>query len=403
MAAQPPQTVRDLRRANRAVLLRRLWFHGPLARQDLIHHTRLSPGAVSTVTGELIEDGLLVEAGTLGSDGGRPRVLLRVDPSARQVIGVDIGETRVRVELYDLDLTERARVEVALTPGQHDPAAALAALADGLRTVTAQATAPLLGLGIGVPGVVEHGPETLVHGQTTGWRAVPLARLIGEFTELPVHIDNGATTMGQAELWFGAGRGARTAVIALLGSGIGASLVLDGAPYRGVGGSAGEWGHTTVQAGGRACRCGALGCLEAYVGATALVERYHELGGRDSGDGEEATLAAVLAAASPSSTADVTSVSAAQKVLEEAGEYLGIGLGNLINLVNPELIVLGGWAGLLLGGELLPHIQQAAARHALRHPFSQARIVLGELGPDAVARGAATLPVERFLSRGGVG
>ncbi|MFE9424071.1 ROK family protein [Kitasatospora sp. NPDC006697] len=394
MAVQPPQTVRDLRRANRGVLLRRLWFHGPLARQDLINETRLSPGAVSTVTGELIEDGLLVEAGTLGSEGGRPRVLLRVDPGARQVVGVDIGETRVRVELFDLDLTERARVEVPLTPGQHDPAATLAALAEGLAVVSAQATAPLLGLGIGVPGVVEHGAETLVHGQTTGWRAVPLVRLIGEFTELPVLIDNGATTMGQAELWFGAGRGARTAVIALLGSGVGAALVLDGAPYRGVGGSAGEWGHTTVQAGGRACRCGSSGCLEAYVGAGALVDRYRELGGLEPAVGEEAALAAML---------DDPAAPAARKTLDEAAEYLGIGLGNLINLVNPELIVLGGWAGLLLGAEMLPRIREAAARHALRHPFSQARIVLGELGSDAVARGAATLWVERFLSGGGVG
>jgi predicted NBD/HSP70 family sugar kinase len=187
-------------------------------------------------------------------------------------------------------------------------------------------------------------------------------------------------------------------VIALLGSGIGASLVLDGAPYRGVGGSAGEWGHTTVQAGGRRCRCGALGCLEAYVGATALVERYRELGGAAAdGMGEEEALAALLAAA------DGRSDSAAGKLMAEAGEYLGIGLGNLINLVNPELIVLGGWAGRLLGAELLPRIREAAGRHALRHPFDKARIVLGELGPDAVARGAATLPVERFLSAGGVG
>ncbi|MFE0463860.1 ROK family protein [Kitasatospora sp. NPDC058965] len=400
MAAQPPQTVRDLRRGNRAVLLRRLWFHGPLARQDLIQSTRLSPGAVSTVTGELIEDGLLVEAGTLGSEGGRPKVLLKVDPGARQVIGVEIGETRVRVELYDLDLNERARVETVLTEGRHDPEVALAALDQGLRTVLAQAAAPVLGIGVGVPGVVEHGADpagrTLVHGQTTGWRGVPLAELIGELTDLPVLIDNGATTMGQAELWFGAGRGARTAVIALLGSGIGASLVLDGAPYRGVGGSAGEWGHTTVQAGGRRCRCGALGCLEAYVGATALVERYRELGGVAAELGEEEALAALLAAAAAED-------GPAAKLLAEAGEYLGIGLGNLINLVNPELIVLGGWAGRLLGVQILPAIRGAAGRHALRHPFDKARIVLGELGPDAVARGAATLPVERFLASGGVG
>jgi predicted NBD/HSP70 family sugar kinase len=110
--------------------------------------------------------------------------------------------------------------------------------------------------------------------------------------------------------------------------------------------------------------------------------------------GEEEALAAMLAACADGGEAG--------KLLTEAGEYLGIGLGNLINLVNPELIVLGGWAGRLLGARMLPAIREAAGRHALRHPFDKARIVLGELGPDAVARGAATLPVERFLAGGGV-
>ncbi len=400
MASRPLQTVRDLRRSNRAVLLRRLYFHGPLARQDLINDTTLSPAAVSTVTAELIEDGLVVEAGTLGSDGGRPRVLLKIDPTARQVVGVDVGETRVRIELFDLDLTERARVEITLPPGRHDARSAVEAVREGLRVVTAQATGPLLGLGVGVPGVVDRGPEVLVHGQATGWAAVPLERLLAEVTDLPLFIDNGATAMGQAEMWFGAGRGARTAVVALLGSGVGAALVLDGAPYRGVGGSAGEWGHTVVRAGGRTCRCGARGCLEAYVGASAVIARYRELlGAGGSGPGEEEALRELLAAG----RADSASTAKAREILDETAELLGAGIGNLVNLVNPELIVLGGWAGLLLGPELLPRIREAAGRYSLHHPFARARIELGALGPDAVARGAATLPVERFLETGGGG
>jgi predicted NBD/HSP70 family sugar kinase len=112
-----------------------------------------------------------------------------------------------------------------------------------------------------------------VHGQTYGWESVPLGRLLRSGTSLPLHIDNCAKTMGQAELWFGAGRGAQSVVVCLIGSGVGASIIANGAALRGSTASTGEWGHTTVMVGGRTCRCGALGCLEAYVGAEAILDQ----------------------------------------------------------------------------------------------------------------------------------
>jgi predicted NBD/HSP70 family sugar kinase len=222
---------------------------------------------------------------------------------------------------------------------------------------------------------------------------------------MPLFIDNGATTLGQAEMWFGAGRGTRDAVIALIGSGVGACVVTDGSPYRGTGRSAGEWGHTTVQVGGRSCRCGARGCLEAYVGAEAVIERYREARdaavGAAAADGqrptesEESALAAILAA-------DERGDPAARAVLEETAVYLGVGVANLINLFNPERIALGGWAGLLLGARLLPRVREIAGEYALRHAFATVGLSLCELGPDAVARGAATLPVAGFLNAASV-
>ena len=137
---------------------------------------------------------------------------------------------------------------------------------------------------------------------------------------------------------------------------------------------------------GRACRCGAAGCLEAYVGAEAILDRY----GRPlPGDDQESALAALVEAAA-------TSQRAAQ-VLDRTALYLGVGIADLINLFNPERIILGGWAGLLLGGRLLPAIREHARRHSLKHAFNETSIELGRLGPEAVALGAATLPVERFL------
>ncbi|MEV1007453.1 ROK family protein [Streptomyces sp. NPDC049881] len=410
------RTVRDLRRANRAALLRHLYFHGPLSRHELGLATGLSSGTVSTVTSGLLADGLLCEAGSVDSDGGRPRTLLRVDPSCHRLIGVDVGETRVRVELFDLALTELARVEYPLGGEEaaaraphgagHDVELIVQYVRDGIATVLKAAGAPaellLLGVGVGVPGVVSRDPDSglgaVVHGQTTGWDAVPLERLLrgaaGLPDRVPIHVANGARTCGQAELWFGAGRGARDAVIALLGSGVGACIVTDGVPYGGANSGAGEWGHTTLSVGGRLCRCGARGCLEAYVGAVALLERWREAGGDVPATGQEAGIAALLAAARAGDPRVVA-------LLDETAEYLGAGIADLVNLFNPERIVLGGWMGLLLGPYLLPAVREAAGAYALRHPAARATIELGLLGPDAVTVGAATLPLAGLLDHGG--
>jgi predicted NBD/HSP70 family sugar kinase len=148
-----------------------------------------------------------------------------------------------------------------------------------------------------------------------------------------------------------------------------------------------EWGHTTVLAGGRPCRCGARGCLEAYAGAEAILDRYE---GPLPGADQESALAALIGLVATSERA--------AEVLDEAAFYLGVSIGNLINLFNPERIIIGGWAGLLLGERMLPAIEAAAREHSLRYSFAQTSIELGRLGPDAVALGAATLPIEALLS-----
>ncbi|HEY3465065.1 MAG TPA: ROK family transcriptional regulator, partial [Amycolatopsis sp.] len=229
-------TVRDLRRHNRSLLLSKLYFDGPLSRHELSQLTGLSAATVSNVTAELGEERLITEAGQVESDGGRPRVLLRVDPAYGHVVGVDIGETGVKVELFDLAMNRLATVEHQL-PKAPDPATAVEQVTSGLREVFASAgieESAVLGVGIGVPGTVEQGARVLVHAPTVGWDAVPLVSLLQDAgVSLPLFVDNGAKTQGQAEMWFGAGRGARHAVIALIGSGVGAAVVTDGTTYRG--------------------------------------------------------------------------------------------------------------------------------------------------------------------------
>ncbi|MFI2239488.1 ROK family transcriptional regulator [Streptomyces chrestomyceticus] len=455
MRATGRRTVRDLRRDNRAVVLRRLYFDGPLSRQELVPVTGLSAGSISNVVGELAAEGLVEEAGVVGSDGGRPRTLLRVAADRARLIGVDVGETRVQVELFDLAMRELARTETVLagsavaagpavvtepaaaaengTPGSdsggaHDAARVVRLIARGVADVlrtAGTAADTVLGVGIGVPGIVDgSGDGAVVHGQTVGWDAVPLEAMLRAcgppLAGLPLFIDNGAKTLGRAEMWFGAGRGADNAVITLIGSGVGACVVADGTPYRGAASSAGEWGHTTMRVGGRRCRCGARGCLEAYVGAQALLERWRETGADGAlvggagpegtvadgpvsdrpvvggpvagGPDQEAALGRLLAAADEPATA---------ALLAETAEYLGAGIADLVNLFNPERIVVAGWAGLLLAPRLLPSVRAAAAAYALRHPFERTVVEPGRLGAEAVTVGAAALPLGRFLAFGG--
>ncbi|WP_411102769.1 ROK family protein [Streptomyces sp. cmx-4-9] len=402
------RTVRDLRRGNRSSVLQRLYFGGPMSRQELGPATGLSSGSVSNVVGELVADGLLEEAGVVDSDGGRPRTLLRVTPGSAHMIGVDVGETRVRVELFDLTLTELARTETPLLPrGCYDVGPVVDHIQAGIATVLAEAgvgTGRLLGVGVGVPGIVDREAPggAVVHGQTIGWDAVPLEALLRATgalpEEVPYIIDNGARTLGQAEMWFGAGRGAREAVVVLFGSGVGASLITDGSPDGGTTeGTPLEWGHLTVSVRGRRCRCGARGCLEAYTGAESLLARWAERGGNAGAGGEadeEHALSALLAAAR---AADPVAV----EVLEETAEYLGAGLSDLVNLFQPERILIGGWAGLMLGPYILDAVREHATRYSLHHPAGRVSIGMGSLGPDAVTVGAATLPLSAFFATGG--
>jgi predicted NBD/HSP70 family sugar kinase len=392
--------VRDLRKGNRSRALWPVFLHGPLTRQEVGTRTGLSAATVSNLVAALAAEGVVMEVGLEDSNGGRPRGLLQVNPSYGYVIGVDVGETAFLVELFDFGLHLRARHTSVTDMTVLDPDDAVSRVVEGIESVIAESGVradAILGVGVAVPGLVEHGEDAVVYGQSVGWHAVPLEAMLRSRTGLPILVDNGAKTLGQAERWFGAARSTDNAVIVLLGIGVGTCIISNGEVYRGATSSAGEWGHTTMVVGGRTCRCGAAGCLEAYVGAGAIAARFAQLRRRRvaTSPGElEGRIAAIIDASDRDR--------AAAQVLDETVIYLGAGIADLVNLFNPERVVVGGWLGQALSDKLLPRIREAAGRQALRLPFSQVEIVKADLGQDAVALGGATLPIARLLTAGAV-
>lgn len=356
----------------------------------------LSSATVSNVISDLVSDGLVEGAGSVDSDGGRPRTLLQVRPGYGQVIGVDVGETHLQVGLFDTALSTIATSTYPIAETHLDPDLVARLVFAGIDEVTSKAgvdAAGVLGVGVGVPGAVQ--ADGLVHAPTLSWSGVPFAAMLRPGVAAPLYIDNCARTLGQAEMWRGAGRGAERAIIALLGVGLGAAMTTGSDSYSGATSTTSEWGHTVIQVGGLPCRCGSRGCLEAYVGAEAVLQRYRELpGAKPFGtSGTESQLAELVTrAAEPGAAAEALDVTA---------EYLGIGIANLINLLSPDRVILSGWAGATLGATILPAVRDAARRHALGYMYGHTLIELGQLGQEAVALGAATLPIVELLTTTG--
>ncbi|ACU73964.1 ROK family protein [Catenulispora acidiphila DSM 44928] len=394
------QTTRDLRRRSRATLLSCIYLGRAVSRPELARLAGMSSAAVSNVVSDLISDGLVAEAGSVDSNGGRPRTMLAARPGFGYAVGVDIGETHIHVVLFDWTLSTLATSTHEIRVGRLDPDVVVRLVVSGVRSLLDSTGVPherLLGIGIGVPGAVQEGERGVVHAPTLGWSGVPLGDALRAELDAPILIDNCARTLGQAEAWRGAGRDARRAVVALWGVGVGAAIAEGSSLAESGSSSTSEWGHAVIEARGRACRCGSHGCLEAYVGATAILDAYlaHPAGKPFTSDGTEAKMAELAARATTGAD------EAATATFDEAAEYLGIGVGNLINMINPDQVILAGWVGEQLGPLLMPAIREAARRHALPYLFDQTRIDVGELGPGAVALGAATLPVARLLAAGG--
>ncbi|WP_341953052.1 ROK family transcriptional regulator [Salinibacterium sp. TMP30] len=389
LTTSAPATVSDVRQRNRSQALRSVILTGETSRAAVARESGLSVASVTNLVSELISEGLVMEAGSVASSGGRPVTLLAPNPAGAYFLGADVGERGVAVELFDLSMT---RIDREFRGGREgEPIEAIAADLDealnALRERNPAAWDRLVGIGLGLPGIVESDADgrQVLYAQSLGWTPIPVADLVSH--NMPVFAENGAKTQAMAELWDGAARGVNEALVVLLGRGVGLAIVSNGELARGLNSSAGEWGHVKIVRNGRLCRCGGRGCVEAYLGADAILESWREAGGTFEGSGWGAVGQLV-------ESTDPVAVG----VVNEIIDTLGSALGGLVNLTNPERVIIGGWVGLRLMERFASRVQEATRSEALLRPGGQFSLHACHFGGDTVALGAAMMPLEALLA-----
>ncbi|MDR6612248.1 ROK family transcriptional regulator [Leifsonia sp. 1010] len=376
-----------VRRHNLATVLGLVHREGPLARSALTQATGLNRSTVGALVAELAELGLVQEREPeLSNRVGRPSPV--VAPDGRVValaINPEIDAVTVGVVGLDATVHRRVRYPTGHIPSAAEAVAIAAAVVDGLRADLAKASR-VVGIGVAVPGLVREEDGVVRLAPHLEWTEEPFAAELATATGYPVLAANDASLGADAERLFGAGRGASDLVYLNGGaSGIGAGVIVSGAPLTGISGYAGELGHTLVNSAGVRCHCGAIGCLETEVSQGALLRVL----GMDAADPEELdrALAAAIAAGDPAVTAEVD---------RQVG-FLATALRNATNVFDPQLIVLGGFLGALhaLDPERLPRL---VGEQALAASAERLSIVRAGLGADILMIGAAELAFRPLLA-----
>ena len=383
--APAPVRAEHLRRINLALVLDQIRRHGPKSRSQLVDATGLTRSAIGGLVEELVAAQLAREvAPALDGSPGRPSPVAQIDTSRIAVLAVDIGVDGIGVAVVALDGTvirsvRHVRMQDRMPLAETVNEVVVLARRLGF-TGTTVAGRRLMAVGVAVPGLVRERDNLVAVAPNLGWSDSALGDVLAQELEcgVPVLVGNEADLGALAEARFGAGVGADHMVFVHGEVGVGGGLIIHGRRISGHSGYAGEVGHFPVNPEGDACRCGSIGCWETEVGEAALLRR----AGMSIDDGSEQgeQLLADADAGAPG----------AIRALAEEGRWLGIGISGLINLFDPDIIVLGG-----LFGQILPNVQSTLEAEVERRRFRGVErvvpIVAASLGPDVTFIGAAEL------------
>lgn len=312
------------------------------------------------------------------------------------IVGVDLGGTNIVAGALPEDGSEVVSLRSEPTRANQGAEAVIDRIVRMIDTVIAETIAhagitrkDVIGVGVGAPGPLDRQRGVVVTTPNLGWTNFPLRDVISERTGIPVRIDNDANCATLGEWWLGAARGATNVVGITIGTGIGGGLILNGRLYHGSSDVAGEIGHTTIDVTGRRCKCGNYGCLEAYASGPSIAERAREALAGDNGsmllrlvngDAELITAATVYEA---SKRGDEVAV----EVVRETARLLGAGVANLLNIFNPDVVVIAG--GVTQAGDaLFEPLRREVRKRAFRPAVEACRIVPGTLPGSAGVVGA---------------
>ena len=387
------ELIRDM---NRSLVLNLVREQGSLSRAQLARLSGLSPSTITAITADLLDTRFLLEEG--GAPGGaqvvrglgRPATPLRVNPTAGYVVGIKVTSDDLAATLTDLEATPRAFVTVPRGRESDSGSVAelFAAAVDRLCTSAGADGSSILGVGIGVPGMVDPVSRRVALSPLLEWSHLDLVPLLSNRLGLPVHLDNDVNTLTIAEQLFGAGRGLQHFMVVTIGRGIGMGAVLNGTVYRGASGGAGELGHVTAVPDGPRCWCGRRGCLEAVAAEPALVREVEAATGQ-------------LTAPEALASAAITDERVAA-ILARAGRMVGAAIVNAATVLDPERVIVSG-EGVRLGPAYLDALRDAVVeRTDWKEALADDAVerwtpVIEPWGDDAWARGAATLVLRELF------
>jgi predicted NBD/HSP70 family sugar kinase len=385
------------------VVLDQIQLADGTSRVEIAEYTGLTPQTVSGIVRRLIDEGIVREDGARSSGGGKPRTVLRINPDAGRAVGLHFDP--IEVACVVVDLLGRPLVTARRpTPPGMGPADVTATMAELVDKVLAEAAVDrdrVLGVGLAAPGPIDQSlGEVISPPQLPNWTRVPLKQMVVNATGLPVTLDNDATAAAIGERWAGAGRGVANFAYFLLGTGVGGGLVLGHQVHRGGSMNAAEFGHASVSESGPPCYCGNRGCLEAYINPAALVARVHDrlaAGTKsslsaafqmDPSTVDQPALCRAAAAGDPLAAA----------VIEQAAERLATVAVDVVNIVDVELIILGGHAIRHVESQYRQAVVRALAERAIARRIRDVDVALSPLGDDAAVVGAAALVLHATFS-----
>lgn len=369
-----------MRQMNRSLVLNTIRLKGPISRAQIARESGLSAATVSGLVTELIREDLIFEREEGDSSGGRRPVLLTLNPSGGFVIGIKLMEDHLIAALTNLEARVVDSNNVPFTG--MDPDDVIAVIVEGVAQLLTKNQIPqfkLFGVGVGLAGVIDQETGLLRLSPIFGWQGLPFGKMIQEKLAVPVYIDNDVNTVTLTEKWFGIAKDIDHFLTVTIGRGVGMGIVTNGRLYRGRGG-AGELGHTVVDPDGDLCSCGKRGCLETVVADPCLVEKAQKIERLSN----EVQTVDDLRALAESGDPD------AEAIYETAGEMLGRGIANLVNIFDPQMIILTG-EGVKARDQFSGAMFAAIEAYTMAGLGRDLQVHIDELEDLAWARGAAGL------------